>query len=116
MTERNPLYIPGKTAKPQRACPKCGSLEWAARNRGGVFLYTCNAPTCGFKWPGGGLPQVPQDPNVPTPIGSYIPPVVFHAIRNKDGDIIEVEEINRKVDLTADFRKGALIPPDGDEE
>lgn len=112
MTERNPL--PNMERKPvSKGCPKCGHDNYDGRCiQGGVIRKTCLK--CGFKWEGG-LGQVPDDPLHPMPPDPYVPPVQFVGIRAKDGALTGVEEIDRKVDTTQYFRKGAPIPEDGED-
>lgn len=109
--DRNPLLIPTTKVVENRlrGCPKCGCDEYNGRMLYGAVEFTCNK--CKNKWHGG-LPQVPEDPLVPKPpVDPKDRPVVdFH--RNKHGEI--VEDL-RRVNLTQEFRKGALIPHGEDE-
>jgi hypothetical protein len=108
MADRNPILIP-KAAVSGRACRACGSTKWYGRNIQGAITFKCE---CGFTWQGG-LPQLPQDPSIPVPPDRYEPTVKFVENKRAEGG---VEEIRRKPDTTADFRKGALITPeDGDQ-
>lgn len=108
MTERNPLIIPAPEVK-RSGCPHCGAYDFSGRKVGGVLLRTCRK--CGGQW-AGGLPQEPQDPRIPLPTESYVPPVQFEANPNpKNPDPVE---IRRRVDPTPAFRKGAPLPS-GDE-
>ena len=105
---RNPLIIPKASQPSGLACPHCQvTNEWTARRVQGVAHFTCKK--CNGKWEGG-LPQEPQDPRIPLPTTSYIPPVRF----GKDSKNQDVE-IRRRIDTRTDFRKGGLIPPEGEE-
>jgi hypothetical protein len=107
---RNPVIIPDKGA-PRRKCPHCGGFEFNGRSVQGVVTFTCKS--CHGKWDGG-IGQVPQDPSVPM-MGEYpAPPIVHVPVRDKDGNVVKIEEISRKVDSTQSFRKGAPIPEDED--
>ena len=107
MSERNPIVIP-KANTGRRACAKCGGFDWYGRNIQGAVTFKCK---CGYEWYGG-LPQVAQDPNIPMPAESYEPTVKFVENTMVEGG---VEEIRRRPDMRADFRKGAPIPNDGEE-
>ena len=84
---------------------KCGGMDWAGRNIQGAVTFTCK---CGYQWYGG-LPQVAEDTTVPHPPEAYDPTVKFVENQKVEGG---VEEIRRKPDQRADFRKGAPIPED----
>jgi len=105
---RNPLIIPEQGAYSRPTCPHCKtSGEYSGRRVQGVVHFTCKK--CNGKWEGG-LPQEPQDPRVPLPTTSYIPPVRI-AKDSKGQDV----EIRRRIDVRTDFRRGGLIPPEGEE-
>ena len=105
---RNPLIIPGQEARPVISCPHCKVPgEYACRRVQGVIHFTCKK--CNGKWEGG-LPQEPQDPRIPLPTTSYIPTVRF--VKDSKGNDVE---IRRRIDTRTDFRRGALIPPEGED-
>ena len=104
-SERNPIIIP-KADAGRRACAKCGCEKWTGRNIQGAVTFTCSK--CQFQWYGG-LPQTPEDPSVPRAPEIYEPVVKFVENPKVEGG---VEEIRRKPDQRADFRKGAPIPSD----
>lgn len=106
---RNPLIIPDRSAPNRPSCPVCGHTEFLGRRVMGVITFTCRKAGCGAKWQGG-LPQEPQDPRIPLPTESYVPPVRF----GKDVSNQDIE-LRRRVDLRADFLKGAPVPREGDE-
>jgi hypothetical protein len=110
MVERNPIIIPEPSKSRGIQCPRCTSPNYTARNAHGVAELKCNM--CGQKWQGG-LPQLPQDPREPRPPEPPKPGgITFTASRNRDGDVVDVQEIRQKVDLTQEFRKGAPIEDD----
>lgn len=105
---RNPLIIPEQEARPVISCPHCKTpADYTCRRVQGVTHFTCRK--CNGKWEGG-LPQEPQDPRIPLPTTNYVPPVRF-AKDSKGGDV----EIRRRIDTRTDFRRGALIPPEGED-
>jgi hypothetical protein len=105
--QRNPLIIPGKEVK-KGGCPHCHAYDFSGSMANGVLLSVCRK--CGGKW-AGGLPRVAQDPMVPLPPESYVPPVRFEPSPKKDGEPVEVR---RRVDTTPAYRKGLPIP-EGEE-
>jgi ribosomal protein L37AE/L43A len=107
--ERNALFIPEAPAKKMRGCPKCEHPEFEGRKVGGVITFTCRK--CKNQWSGGGFFH-DADPHVPQPTSSYIPPSRYEPALKPGGDPLEVL---RHVDSRPDFRRGALIPADGDE-
>jgi hypothetical protein len=106
--KRNPLFIPEATSR-RPACPKCGHPEFTGRKVSGVVTFTCKSPSCQNKWQGG-LPQEPQDPRIPLPTESYVPPVRF--LKNSKGDY---EELRSSPKTVQSFRTGAPIPREGEE-
>lgn len=108
-SDRNPIVLP-KAGASRKLCMKCGSDKWTGRNIQGSITFTCT--NCKLQWYGG-LPQVPMDPTIPTAPESYEPTVKFVANSKAEGG---VEEIRRKPDQRADFRKGAPIPTDDEEQ
>lgn len=100
---RNPILVP-KSAPSGVKCFKCGSGDWFGRNISGTVTFTCK--TCKATWQGG-LPQLPQDPSIPTSPERYEPTVRFVENKTAPGG---VEEIRRKPDMRPDFKKGAPIP------
>ena len=111
MTERNPIFIP-EPVKKKSGCPYCEHHDYLGRNIQGMVVFTCRK--CKKQWQGG-LPQIPIDPKIPQP--TTLPPTVdFVAIKNSRGETIGAEEIRRKIDLTTDFRRGTLIPEEGEED
>lgn len=110
MVERNPVFIPA-TIQKGLVCPKCGSDKFEGRRIQNTIVRTCSNKDCRQEWAGGyGMSPAAQDPRVPVAPEIYQPALKFVA----DGKG-QVEEIRRKVDPTPDFKKGALIPPDGEE-
>lgn len=107
MTDRNPIVIP-KSSSGKKTCAQCGSSEWYGRVIQGAVTFKCK---CGFKWYGG-LPQEPEDPMIPHAPELYEPTVKFVENQRLEGG---VEEIRRKPDMRTDFRKGAMVPNDGEE-
>ncbi len=109
----NPLILPTKvemTKSRVAACGKCGQSDFGGRKTGGVLLYTCRA--CGHVW-GGGRPQEPIDPLRPPPPEDPRdrPSISFE--KDSKGNAVE---IRRAVSLTQEFRKGAPVPPPGEED
>lgn len=114
MADRNPLIFVDRP-KNKRACPACGSEKFDGRRiQGGAIHFTCSNKECSHKWQGG-LPESMYDPRVPHPPEKYVPTVQFSPVKDRDGRMVGVEEITRRVDPTPEFRKGAPIPPDGEE-
>jgi len=105
---RNPVIIP-KTEEKKRGCPKCGSMNFNGRRIQGVITYHCRDCKAEF---GGGLPQEPLDPRLPHPPANPVPP----ALQFTKTDRGAIVEERRPVSLTTEFRKGALIPPPGEED
>jgi ribosomal protein L37AE/L43A len=110
MTERNPIFIPEPIFK-RPCCPFCENPDFTGRNIQGSVLFTCLK--CNKQWQGG-LQQVPLDPREPM-APSATPAIEYVGIRNRKGDVVSVEELRRKVDLTTDFRRGAPIPEEGED-
>lgn len=106
--DRNPVILP-KVEPKRRGCPGCGSMNFSGRKIQGVVLFTCRDCKVEF---GGGLPQEPLDPRLPHPPESPIPPSVQFT-KNDRGMVVEER---RAVSLATEFRKGALIPPPGEED
>lgn len=109
VADRNPVLVP----KPEGSlphCPKCGSMRFGGRRVQGTVTFTCSS--CKTQWQGG--LQLPQDPTIPAPIGSYVPPLTFDHGRTREtqGKVIEVR---RPIDQRSDFRKGALISEEDEE-
>lgn len=110
MVERNPVIVPERSSKTM-CCPKCGSAEFEGRRIQSTIVRTCKNPQCRQEWAGGyGMAPVEPDPRVPVAPELYTPPLKFNV--GQKG----VEELRRRVDLTPDFRKGAVIPPEGEED
>lgn len=109
--DRNPLIIPEQDAPKKRGCPVCGHEDYTGRRIGGVIHFTCTSKTCGNKWQGG-LPQEPQDPRVPRPPQNPMDRRSVEVGQDSKGQPVE---LRRAVNLTQDFRKGALVPP-GEED
>ena len=107
-SERNPIVIP-KASSGRRGCVKCGSEKWSGRNIQGAVTFTCDA--CKFQWYGG-LPQVAEDPTIP-----HAPEINEPSLKFVENSRVEggIEEIRKRPDLRADFRKGAQVP-NKDEE
>jgi hypothetical protein len=120
--ERNPFIIPDKDDTPTgNVCPFCKVANYEARTANGVILFTCKEELCRNQWQRG-LPRVPEDPRVPKPSTNPKdrPSVEFNPVyhRTETGavEIIDWREEDRRVDLTQEFRKGALIPDGEDDE
>lgn len=112
MDDRNPLIIPEPGKSEAARCPKCQGPNYDVTDIHGVFHMKCKS--CGQEWQGG-LPQLPRNPRLPYPpepprAGS----IEFVAKRSPTGEVIGVDEIRQRVDLTQEFRKGA--PIDEEEE
>ena len=82
-------------------------MKWSGRSVQGAVTFTC---PCGYQWYGG-LPQVPEDFNIPR-APEYEPTVKFVENQKMEGG---VEEVRRKPDQRADFRKGALVTNEDEE-
>lgn len=106
--DRNPVIIPKEEPR-RRGCPKCGGMNFSGRKVYGVITSTCR--DCKAEW-SGGLPQEPLDPRLPYPPEDPIPPAVTFT-RSPSGVVVEER---RAVSTTTEFRKGALIPPPGEED
>lgn len=104
-SERNPIVLP-KASPTGKTCQKCGSAKWTGRNIQGAVTFTCSE--CRFQWYGG-LPQVPEDPTRPRAPEINEPLVQFVENLKVEGG---VEELRRRPDQRAEFRKGAPIPTD----
>lgn len=108
--DRNPVIIPKEEPK-KRGCPKCGCEDFSGRRIGGAnVVFTCANKDCKQQW-SGGLPQVAIDPRLPHAPDPVPPPISY--TKNDKGMV--VEEV-RAVPLTQEFRKGAPIPPPGEED
>lgn len=107
---RNPILIPTEAPK-KRGCPKCGGQDFSGRRIGGAACIHFTCRDCGNEWDGG-LPHVPIDPLKPHPAENPNRQGISFA-KNEKGMV--VEEV-RAVSLTSEFRKGAPIPPPGEEE
>lgn len=106
---RNPLFIPEPAERRTKGCPKCGHPDFEGRRIQGVPTFTCKKAECRNQWQGG-LPQEVVDPRVPMPPDRYVPPVRFeHKLRGEG-----FEEIDRRVNVQQEFRKGAPVP-EGEE-
>jgi hypothetical protein len=109
--DRNPLFIPEtKSAGVQRTCPnpECRSPDFDGRNLGGVIIFTC--AKCKMKF-GGGIPHSPVDPSVPYPADPS-PPSISYTKHPKTGEMVE---LRRPQSTAPDFRKGAPVPPGGED-
>ena len=76
------------------------------------MTFTCGKTECGNKWQGG-LPQEPisaTEPQMPQNPATR-PPVQF--IKDSKGQITEVR---RRINPTPEFKKGAPLPPPGEED
>ncbi len=105
---RNPVIIPEKVDT-KRTCPKCFGTNFGGRKVQGTITFTCR--DCKNEW-AGGLPQEPLDPRQPRPPEDpTYPSIIQH--KNSGGTIIEER---RPISLTQEFRKGAPIPPPGEED
>lgn len=107
--DRNPILLPEAASK-KPACPKCSHDVFIGKNVQGVVLFTCQK--CSNKWQGG-LPRVPEDPLRPM-LPTAPPPVEQSALKDKDGRVVGHEELRRPVSTLTDFRRGAIIPEDGE--
>ena len=111
---RNPLVIP--TEKPvvrRNCCPKCGGKDFGGQMIYGVATFKCRS--CGNEWQGG-IGQEPQDPRIPhPPANPKDGPNVDFFFTKESGDK-PVPRTIRRPDTTPDFRKGAPIPPPGEED
>jgi hypothetical protein len=107
---RNPIIIP--TEEPKKpGCPKCGGQDFSGRRIGGAASLHFSCRGCGNQWDGG-LPHVPMDPREPRPPEN---PLKTGVTFTKNDKGMVVEEV-RGASLTPEFRKGAPIPPPGEEE
>lgn len=109
---RNKWVLPAPEPK-ERVCPVCKSDIFSGRNMQGAIVFTCSNESCKNQWYGG-FNQLLEDPKIPKmPINPKDKPRVMF-----DYDPLKKEpiEINYPVDLTQDFRKGALIPDEDDYE
>lgn len=107
--DRNPILLPElKSKKP--GCPKCGNEVFTGKKIYGVITFRCHK--CSNEWQGG-LPRVPEDPLRPI-LPTAPPPVEQVAIRDREGNTVGFEERLRPVSTIQDFRRGAVIPEDGE--
>lgn len=106
--ERNKLFIPEAASSRRVGCPRCQHPDFEGRRKNGVPTFTCKQ--CKNEWQGG-LPQEVKNPDAPNPPEKYIPPVRLERSIRGDDNV----EVRRRVDPTQDFRKGALIPDEGEE-
>lgn len=109
---RNKWVLPAPERR-DRVCPACKSDSFSGRNIQGDILFTCLNESCKNQW-SGGFKQPPEDPRIPKlPVNPKDKPRVMF-----DYDPIKKEpiEIDYPVDLTQDFRKGAMIPDEDDYE
>jgi hypothetical protein len=105
---RNPIIIPELQRK-KPCCPKCGCERFGGRRVQGVVTFTCS--DCRNQWQGG-LPREPWEKDKPIPPENPKDKPLVDFAKNSKG---QTEEIRRRVDPTPDFRKGALVPNDGEE-
>lgn len=110
--ERNPVFLgrDDQDAK-RRKCPKCGQSDFSGRNIQGTILFTCRS--CKTEWGGGNTPYVAAPSTQPLPPinPNDLPVASFRKTNN--GQFVEER---RPVPLTQSFRKGAPIPPPGEED
>ncbi len=104
---RNPVILI-EPDKKRKGCPKCGSDNFCGLNLSGTIVFTCRA--CKNEW--SGMMQMPEDPRTPKPPENPLAPGVTFS-KNKAG---QITEDRRAVSTTPEFRKGAPIPPPGEEE
>lgn len=110
MAERNPVIVPETVVK-SMSCPKCGSSQFDGRRIQGTIVRVCKNAQCRQEWSGGyGANPAEADPRVPVSPELYTPPLKFN-ISPKG-----VEELKKKVDLTPDFKRGAPVPQEGEED
>jgi hypothetical protein len=109
---RNPLVIPTDKPSTRRGCPVCGKMEYGGQMIYGVLTNKCRA--CGNEWQGG-IGQVPQDPRLPDPPMNPrdVPTLQFERTKTSDKP---QDYVARRPDMTQAFRKGAPIPPPGEED
>lgn len=110
--DRNPFVLPDEKPSLKRGCPKCGKAEFGGYMSYGVATFKCRL--CGNEWQGG-IGQEPQDPRIPVPPTSPkdVPIVQFERTRQSDKP---QDYLARRPDPTQSFRKGAPIPPPGEED
>lgn len=110
---RNPTVVdlPGAEPVVRRCCPKCQSPDYGGRKVMGVITFTCLK--CKNKWQGG-LGIEPIDPTKPMPPMNPAdkPDLDFFKKRPTDDRIREQRNPRNPVPA---FRRGALIPEDGEE-
>lgn len=108
---RNPLIVPKADHEDVRhECPKCHSKDFGGRRPGGgPVVYTCSS--CKNQWQGG--ISAPPDSRTPTVPKNPLSP---HVTVNRDKDSLVVREERRLPSPAPDFRKGAPIPPPGEED
>lgn len=106
--ERNPLIIPGMPEANSRAvrCPACGSTDYTGLSKEGTVTRTCRK--CKQVWTAG-IGQTALLPGEVYPI-EKAPPTFS---RGQDG---KWEEHIQRESYVPDFRRGAPLPDQGDEE
>lgn len=110
--KRNPLIIPEPEVV-KKGCPKCKSEKFSGRNIQGAYTFTCLNDSCRTQWQGGYYTP-PVDPKKPImPINPKDKPSVVFDYDPRQKDAIE---INYPVDLTQEFRKGALVVEEDEDE
>lgn len=106
MVERNPkIFLGTPITTKTRACPLCGHTEYNGLRLGGVVTYTCLKKECGNKWQGGLPREIVPDSIALPPVDDKTPITVQ---KGRDGRT--TEEIRKAQPLTADFRRGSLVP------
>jgi len=110
---RNPFVIPGEKPRPRRGCPVCGGMNFGGQMIYGTLHSKCR--DCGNEWQGG-VGQEPQDPRIPSPPQDpkSAPNVEF--MRTKESGERPVDFLTRRPDVLPDYRKGAPVPPPGEDE
>ena len=113
MNERNPVIITDRPSTEPK-CPKCGHTDFGGRRIQGTVVFTCLNAECRNQWSGGfGMSPATPDPRVPTAPDVYTPPLTVVVDPRTN---VVVGELRKRVDLTPDFRKGAPIPLEGEED
>lgn len=111
--DRNPFVVPDEKPVSRRCCPACKRSNFGGQLIYGVATFKCR--DCGNEWQGG-IGQEPQDPRIPhPPENPRDAPIVGFELRPKVSDK-PFPVIQRRPDLTPEFRKGAPIPNPGEED
>ena len=109
MSDGNNQFVLPRVESRRIVCAKCGKSDWWGRVVQGSVTAHCNA--CGHQWQMG-MAREPMDPRLPRPPENPKDNHPVHFAADSQGKAVE---LRRRVDATPDFKKGAPIPPDGED-